>query len=488
MKTLYPMPTAITVLPTFNKHARIFLATLLLLVLFLNTKAQVIPEVVFRNPVLINGTAGQNGAQYRFANAAPELDVILEIKNRSASNVVIRNIDLTGFGWDKALQPELGIEGSVAGNQMWWVEFEATFVRTGTNTKRKADHFNVTALDVDGDNVSIREFVQMDKAESVTFSNITNLSVHSPVGGSECDICHQESSLQLCSACNGTGVNAQLQQCSSCNGTGSRYNTCGHAWDGESNQNVQGPVTNFLNIDTAATSVMATYLFQDKDVIKFKLGGTSGASSSTAGVRMNSLWFRTFNLTAPVSTMPVNLTNFTAKLDKKNVLLSWTTSEEKNFNHFMLERSIDGKEFKQTAMIFADDNGQLQKEYGYKDALNNITEGIVYYRLKMVDIDGKFKYSSTRVIRLGEQTEQSTVFTYPNPTRNDLRITIPTSWQDQKVTFELYNVNGQTVKRIVNNKAGQTENLNVADIADGVYIVKVTKGDETAVQRIVKTK
>ena len=139
-------------------------------------------------------------------------------------------------------------------------------------------------------------------------------------------------------------------------------------------------------------------------------------------------------------------------------------------------------------MIFADDNGQMNKAYAYKDALNNITKGIVYYRLKMVDIDGKFKYSSTRVIRLDEQGNQSTVVTYPNPTRNDLRINIPTSWQDQKVTFELFNVNGQNVKRIVNNKAGQTENLNVADIADGVYIVKVSMGSETAVQRIVKTK
>ena len=486
MKTLYPLPTAITVLPSFNKQARIFLATLLMLVFFLNAKAQVIPEVVFTNPVLINGTALQNGAQYRFANAAPGLDVIVEIKNRSASNVIVRNIDLTGFGWDKAFQPELGIPGTAAANQMWWVEFEARFVKSGTTNKRKAD-FNVTALDLDGDNVSAREFVQMDKAESVSFSNITHLVSASPIGGSECDVCHQESSLQTCSACNGTGVNGPAAVCSACNGTGSRYASCGHAWDGESNQMVQGPVTNFLNIDTAATSVMATYVYDDKDAFKFVLGGRTGATSTTAAVRMNSLWFRSFNLAAAGS-MPVNLMNFTAKLDKKNVVLSWATSDEKNFNHFMLERSIDGKEFKQTAMIFADDNGQLQKEYGYKDALNNITKGIVYYRLKMVDVDGKFKYSSTRVIRLSEQNEQSTVFTYPNPTRNDLRITIPTSWQDQKVTFELYNVNGQTVKRIVNNKAGQTENLNVADITDGVYIVKVTMGSETAVQRIVKTK
>ena len=205
-------------------------------------------------------------------------------------------------------------------------------------------------------------------------------------------------------------------------------------------------------------------------------------------MRMNSLWFRSFDLTPAASTMPVNLMSFNAKLDKQTVFLNWATQQEKNFNHFLLERSIDGKEFKQTALVFADDNGALQKEYGYKDALNNITKGIIYYRLKMVDIDGKYKYSSTRVIRLGEQNDMASVITYPNPTKNELRITIPSSWQDEKVVFDLYNVNGQIVKHIVNGKAGQTETVNVADIAEGVYIVKVMMGNETAIQRIVKSK
>ncbi len=486
MKTLYPLPTAITVLPIFDKHARFLLATLLLLVLFLNTKAQIIPEVIFKNPVLINGTAGQNGAKYRFANAAQGLDVIIEIKNRSNNNVVVRSIDLTSMGWDKAFQPELGVDGTVAANQNWWVEFEATFVSAGTNNKKKIAGFDITALDLDGDNRTLQEFVQMDKSKDVKLANITSLLPGTLIGLDLCKKCDHESAVIACTNCLGLGVGLDQKKCNTCNGTGKLYAVCGHDWDGKKNHRIKGPVTNYLNIDTAGTAVMATYNFGEEDQIRFKLGGETGASSTTAGVRMNSLWFRAFNLTA--STMPVNLKNFTAKLDKQNVILNWSTTQEKDFNHFLLERSLDGKEFKQTALIFADDNGQLQKEYGHKDALNTITKGIVYYRLKMVDIDGKFKYSSTRVIRLSEQNEQSTIFTYPNPTSNDLRITIPTSWQDRKVTFDLYNVNGQTVKRIVNNKAGQTENLSVADIADGLYTVKVTMGNETAIQRIVKTK
>lgn len=488
MKTLYPLPTAIVVNHDIIKQARIFLAVLLLLVLSFQLKAQVVPELVFRNPVLTNGTANQNGAKYLFANAATGIDAILEIRNRSNNNVIVRTIDLTTTGWDKAFQPEVGIAGTVAANQTWWVEFEMTFVNAGTNNKRKITRFDVTALDVDGDNVSVREFVQMDKAKSISISNISNVTAGSAIGDYECGKCGSNGALVNCSDCGGDGLDADSKKCNRCKGTGKLYSVCGHEWDGLVNGLVQGPVSNFLNIDTAATAAMATYTFEDKDRIRFKIGGKTNANSTTAGVRLNSLWFRSFNLNSAVNALPLSLTNFTAKLDKQNVLLTWNTTNEKNFNHFLLERSVDGKEFKSTAMVFADDNGQSNKEYAFKDALNNITKGIVYYRLKMVDIDGQFKYSSTRVIRLDEQTNQSSIAAYPNPAKNDLRITVPNSWQDQKVVFDLYNVNGQVVKHIVNSRAGQTENLNVADIAEGLYIVKVTKGEETAVQRIVKVK
>ena len=486
MKTLYPQAISITVSQDINKHVRIFLATLLLLVFFLQTKAQVVPEIVFRNPVLISGNANQVGAKYRFANAANGVDVIVEIKSKSANNVVIKNIDLTGTGWDKAFQPELGIDGTVAANQNWWVEFEASFVAAGTNNNKTITGFDVTALDVDGDNRTVQEHVQMDKSKTVKFANVTNLVPGVLVGLDLCTKCNWESAVVICADCLGLGVDASLKKCKKCDGTGKTYQSCGHAWDGKKNNVVKGPVTNYLNIDTAGTAVMATFNYENTDDVIFKLGAETGATTTTAGVRMNSLWFRSFNLTA--STMPVNLTSFTAKLENKNVILNWSTTQEKDFNHFLIERSVDGKEFKQAALVFADDNGQMSKEYGYKDALNNISKGIVYYRLKMVDIDGKFKYSSTRVIRLDEQTNQTSIAAYPNPAKNDLRITIPNSWQDQKVVFDLYNVNGQIVKHIVNSRAGQTENLNVADIAEGLYIVKVMKGEETAVQRIVKVK
>ena len=279
--------------------------------------AQEIPELVFRNPVLVSGTALKDGAKYRFSEAAPGIDAIVEVRKRSASNVVINNIDLTSFGWDKAFQPELGIPGTVAPYQNWWVEFEVSFVKTGTDKKKTVDKFDVTSLDVDGDNVSIQEYVIMEKPKSITYSTISSLVNDAVDNEVECGVCGESSTLMTCTSCLGTGL---LGLCGTCDGTGKTHSTCHHAWDGETNQNVQGPIQNYLNIDTLGTAVMATYRYEDKDKIRMKVGARSNARTSTAGMRLNSMWYRSFNL-APLGLLPVKLTNFAAKYDKQNVAL-----------------------------------------------------------------------------------------------------------------------------------------------------------------------
>ncbi|MGZ8557624.1 MAG: hypothetical protein ACXWWC_04805, partial [Chitinophagaceae bacterium] len=89
--------------------------------------SQTTNELVFKNPVLLSGTALQDGARYVFPNVTTGVDAVLEIKGRSGASVVVNNIDITSFGFDKALQPELGIPGTAPANANWWVDFEITF-------------------------------------------------------------------------------------------------------------------------------------------------------------------------------------------------------------------------------------------------------------------------------------------------------------------------------------------------------------------------
>jgi hypothetical protein len=448
--------------------------------------AQGIPELVFRNPVLESGTALQDGAKYRFANAAKDIDAIVEIKKRSASNVVINNIDLTSFGWDKAFQPELGIPGTVAPYQNWWVEFEVSFMVAGTNNRRKVEEFDITSLDVDGDNVSIQEFVQFEKPKSVSYSAITNLVSGIPDVEIECGKCEKSSELQICSNCAGTGENSD-KKCGNCDGSGKLYSACDHPWDGEINYNVQGPVLNFLNIDTLGTAVMATYHYEDKDRYKLKVGGKSGAKSSTAGMRLNSIWHRAFNLSS-LGLLPGKLNDFNAKYDRKAVELTWSTGQERTFSHFIVEKSLNGTEFTETAVVFAKDNGQIQKQYSFTDNAITANKGFVYYRLKMVDAGLRAKNSVIRVIKISDAAAEVSVLAYPNPVVNELRITVPSAWQNSTVTYDLFSANGKMLKHVVSNNANQTEVLAMDNLDAGVYIVKVSSGNHSAVKQVMKSK
>ncbi len=329
------------------------------------------PELVFTNPVLISGTANAQGAVYRFANVVPGIDAEVKLKKFSRPDIVMSNIDNNTFGWDKAFQPEFGLAGLVDPYQNWYIDFEIIFYEAGTNNRKIINEFDITSLDVDGDANSISEYITIETPSTFAYSTVTYLT-----GGTD------------------LGVDDE---------------------DGTTGFNVNGPIENFINIDTAATQVMATYTYQNRDAYKFRIGAKSSSlSSNGSGVRLNSMWFREFSL-APHSTLPVKLIEFTAAYDKINVTLNWETAQEENFSHFVIERSNDGKSFSEIATLFsAGSDGN--HNYMYKDKNVNNAHGIYYYRIKCVDKTRETSLSSVRIVKLSKNNlVELSLSTYPNP-------------------------------------------------------------------------
>lgn len=191
-------------------------------------------------------------------------------------------------------------------------------------------------------------------------------------------------------------------------------------------------------------------------------------------------------LTFPV---PIKLTFFNANLslDQSKVNLTWTTAQETNASHFVVERSTDGTNFNEVGTVFAAGNSNEPRNYMLADKVNTLEATVIYYRLRQVDIDGRADYSATRIVRMAKQSGNTiTILAYPNPVTSELRVTLPASWQNKKVSCELVNVNGQTVKKSENANSSQTETLNVSSVAPGFYFVKVTCEGQTAQQKIVK--
>ncbi|HKC36135.1 MAG TPA: T9SS type A sorting domain-containing protein, partial [Chitinophagaceae bacterium] len=194
------------------------------------------------------------------------------------------------------------------------------------------------------------------------------------------------------------------------------------------------------------------------------------------------------NFVAIVETpLPVQLKYFTAQLNNNKVDLKWVTSTEINTSHFVIEKSLDGRNFSEAGTVFAFGNTTEEKNYNFTDNINGLQAAVIYYRLRTVDVDGKSGYSATRIIRVGKQTEQTiSILTYPNPVSNELRITMPNDWQNKKVTFEIFNVSGQVSKRTESTNSGQTETLNVSNLIRGLYFVRASCEGQTAQQKIVK--
>lgn len=122
-------------------------------------------------------------------------------------------------------------------------------------------------------------------------------------------------------------------------------------------------------------------------------------SNNIEADRMYSFWFKSFSCQVPVqSTLPVTLSSFTAKKINSAVVLNWSTEVERNTSHFVIERSTNGPDFTDAGIIFTDGNADTHREYRFTDDFKSTTSTILYYRLKIVDLNGTYKQSAVRII------------------------------------------------------------------------------------------
>lgn len=416
------------------------IVTVLALVL-IQTSASAQQELVFQSSSLKSGTAGSVGAVYKFPSVNSTQDALVTISDRSSSSVTLSSIDLTSTGFTKAFQPQIAYNnGNVSGAQTWWMEFTITFVDHNTSNPSVINTFNVTALDIDGDGSKLREYDAFYSPASYVLENNSALTVSNLVVSSQ---------------------------------------TVGKTFT--------GALITYNGIDTTQTSVMTTLTYNNVNSIKVRFGGTT-TGSVTGANRMYSIWFKNFTYSAPLKTLPVKLVSFDATLNNKNkVDLKWTTATEENVSHFVVERSTDGVNFSDAGLVFAVGNSTQKINYSLTDDISNVNATVIYYRLCSVDNDGKFTYSEVRIIRITKDANSNVaIITYPNPVSNELHITVPANWQNKQISFELFNANGQLMKRTDNSSSSQTETINVNDLSRGLYIVRVSCNGETAQQKIIK--
>jgi hypothetical protein len=194
------------------------------------------------------------------------------------------------------------------------------------------------------------------------------------------------------------------------------------------------------------------------------------------------------NVTPAAAKFDEQLVAFSANLTlAEAVELKWSTATEKNLSHFEMEKSTDGRNYQQAAIIFAFGNTTEPITYKFTDKKIDASASEVHYRLRAVYNDGTTSLSAVRSIQISKKpVRELNVVTYPNPADSDLRITVPADWKGKKVSYELFYHNGQVAKSSVVRNSRQTEAMSLNSLVPGNYVLKVSCGGESAFQSIVK--
>ncbi len=174
------------------------------------------------------------------------------------------------------------------------------------------------------------------------------------------------------------------------------------------------------------------------------------------------------------STLPLSLLSFSGMLQSNYNKINWQTTNEINTSHFIVQRSVNGTTFTNIGRVEAT-NTSGNNDYSLTDA--NPINGVNFYRLQMVDIDGKTAYSSIiKIVFTGKNELQ----VFPNPAKN----TITLSGLQNKGTIKIIAADGKVVKQLTAN--GGSMLVDISSLAKGIYILQYINEAKTEQIKIIK--
>lgn len=171
-----------------------------------------------------------------------------------------------------------------------------------------------------------------------------------------------------------------------------------------------------------------------------------------------------------IAPLPVTLVSFTAVKESSISQLSWATTEETNSDRFEIERSTNGKNWNKIGSVAS--NGESNVLHNYKYTDKTPINGENLYRLKMIDNDATFAYSSIRSVRFeGLANSVVSAYVYPNPSTE--RVFLKTADLSGVSQVSVLDLNG----RIVLTTKVVAEGISVRSLSTGAYILKVFNAD-----------
>lgn len=187
---------------------------------------------------------------------------------------------------------------------------------------------------------------------------------------------------------------------------------------------------------------------------------------------------------AACGTLPVTLTRFKGVVENnQSALLSWQIGESINFRKFEVEMSLDGINYSGTGNV-----GYTPGKADYQFSQRMYSGVLYYFRLKLVDEDGSFKYSSIVTLRAQEIASESALVILTNPATAGSILKIKAG-SNQSASLKIYDETGRLMRnKPVSLKAGAqlVEVPETNGLTPGTYLLQISIDQMPVSARLVK--
>ncbi len=179
------------------------------------------------------------------------------------------------------------------------------------------------------------------------------------------------------------------------------------------------------------------------------------------------------------SPLPVTLVDFTGtNINNDYIALKWITDLEVNNAYFDVERSSDGANFSYVTKVSGVGNSNVRQYYEAND--DHPYQGVNFYRLKQVDLDGKYSYSPVITVRFGKNYAP---VIFPNPASSYFNVV---SGNESIREIRVYNTEGKNIFNLVNENASSNFTVPVSNLSAGIYIVQIKTATQVYQQKLIK--
>jgi hypothetical protein len=189
--------------------------------------------------------------------------------------------------------------------------------------------------------------------------------------------------------------------------------------------------------------------------------------------------------------LPVTLVDFGAVYANDMVNLKWVSTFEVNNDRYEIERSTDGVSFKTVGTVKGLGTSSTRHEYKYNDDVSRsvLNKNDIYYRLKQVDLDGKFSYTKVLIVRVYRTKTLQSLSVTPNPAINDIKVNVQLN-ENAYIVVKVANASGMEILRRTTRGSSGTNSFRLegtSKLQAGIYFLEViVNSNERMMVKLIK--